>query len=192
LLEIVEEHNGVSAKSLEREGIRHALAELDAGRADVLVVAKLDRLSRSLKDFAGLIERARAQGWLIVALDNEVDMTTPQGEAMAGVSAVFAQLERRLIGERTKAALAVKKAQGVRLGRPTSLSDETIQSMIEQSKAGWTLQRIADDLNTRGVPTSQGAPRWSPGSVRAVLHGPNARQLGWTETPRHRHGGRRA
>jgi len=194
LLEIIEETNGVSAKSLERPGIVRALAELDAGRSDALMVAKLDRLSRSVKDFAELTERARVGSWSIVALDLGVDTTTPQGEAMANVSAVFAQLERRLIGERTKAALAVKKAQGVRLGRPVHPKVlEALPRMIEQSKQGWTLQRIADDLTARGVPTSQGgAVAWRPSSVRTVLHGPDAKRLGWVETPRHRHGGRRA
>jgi len=193
LLEVVEEHNGVSAKSLERPGIVRALAELDVGKADALMVAKLDRLSRSVKDFAELTERARIGGWSIVALDLGVDTTTPQGEAMANVSAVFAQLERRLIGERTKAALAVKKAQGVRLGRPIHPKVlEALPRMIEQSRQGWTLQQIADDLTAHGVPTSQGGlVPWRPSSVRTVLHGPDAQRLGWWEGPRHRHGGRR-
>ncbi len=201
LLEIVEETNGTSAKSLERPGIVRVLADLDAGRSDALMVAKLDRLSRSVKDFAELTERARVGSWSIVALDLGVDTTTPQGEAMANVSAVFAQLERRLIGERTKVALAAKKAAGVRLGRPSSLSDETIRRMIDQSADNWTLQQIADDLNARGVPTSQGPRKrsdgsygvavWRPSSVRAVLRGPEAQRLGWMEAPRHRHGGRR-
>ena len=87
-------------------------------RADALVVAKLDRLSRSLLDFAALMEDARKEGWALVILDLGVDTTTPSGEMIANVMATFAQFERRLIGQRTKDALAVKKRQGVRLGRP--------------------------------------------------------------------------
>jgi DNA invertase Pin-like site-specific DNA recombinase len=86
-----------------------------------LVVAKLDRLSRSMIDFTGVMAKAQKQGWALVALDCAVDTTTPAGEAMAHVLATFAQFERRLIGQRTREALAVKRKQGVRLGRPQDL-----------------------------------------------------------------------
>jgi len=169
LLEVVEEHNGVSAKSLERPGILRALAELDAGRADALMVAKLDRLSRSLRDFVTTMERARKKGWAIIALDTPVDTTTAMGEGMANMVATFAQIERRLIGERTKAALAVKKAQGVRLGRPRSLPDDVVARIVADRAAGLTLRAIADRLNTEGVPTALGAASWWPNTVRGIL-----------------------
>jgi DNA invertase Pin-like site-specific DNA recombinase len=89
---------------------------LEAGQADALVVAKLDRLSRSVGDFAGLMDLARRQGWALIALDLGVDTTTPAGEMMANVMASFAQFERRVIAQRTKDALAQAKARGVRLG----------------------------------------------------------------------------
>jgi DNA invertase Pin-like site-specific DNA recombinase len=65
------------------------------------VVAKLDRLSRSMLDFTAVMAQAQKQGWALVALDCAVDTTTPAGEAMANVLATFAQFERRLIGQRT-------------------------------------------------------------------------------------------
>ena len=67
--------------------------------------------------FTAVMARAQKQGWAVVALDCAVDTTTPAGEAVANVLAVFAQFERRLISQRTREALAIKKAQGVRLGR---------------------------------------------------------------------------
>lgn len=88
-----------------------ALEAVEGGQADALCVAKLDRLSRSLLDFAGLMERSRKRGWSLVALDLGVDTSTPSGEMMASVLATFAQFERRLIGERTRAALAEKRAR---------------------------------------------------------------------------------
>jgi DNA invertase Pin-like site-specific DNA recombinase len=106
----------ISAKTLDRPALVVALADLDAGQGDTLMVAKLDRLTRSVHDATGLLLRAEAGRWYLVALDAPVDTTTPQGAAMAQVFAVFAELERRLIAERTKAALAVKRSQGVRLG----------------------------------------------------------------------------
>src|SRR6478672_8781012 len=120
LLEVVEDA-GFSAKDLKRPGIQEALRVLQEGDAKALVVAKLDRLSRSMIDFTGLMAKAQKQGWALVALDCAVDTTTPAGEAMANMLATFAQFERRLISQRTREALAVKKAQGVRIGRPTAM-----------------------------------------------------------------------
>ena len=70
---------------------------------------KLDRLTRSVHDATGLMQRSENSGWGLVALDAPVDTTTPAGRAMAQILSVFAELERRLIGERTKAALAIKR-----------------------------------------------------------------------------------
>jgi DNA invertase Pin-like site-specific DNA recombinase len=74
--------------------------------------------------------RAEKGGWGLVALDVAVDTTTPAGAAMTQILSVFAELERRLIGERTKAALAVKRAQGVKLGRPRSLPDDVVGRIV--------------------------------------------------------------
>jgi DNA invertase Pin-like site-specific DNA recombinase len=133
------------------------------------MVAKLDRLSRSLFDFAGLMERARRKGWALVALDLGVDTTTPSGEMMAAVLATFAQFERRMIGLRTKEALAAKRAAGVRLGRPRRLSDDVVVSIVADRESGLTLQAIADRLNIENVPTAQGGKLWRAAQVRAVL-----------------------
>ena len=105
-----------SGKDIDRQGISRALAMLKNKQADVLVVAKLDRLSRSLKDFAGLMETAEKQGWAIIALDFGLDMTTPTGEMVANISGAVSRYERRLMGLRTKEALAELNAS--RLPRP--------------------------------------------------------------------------
>ena len=103
----------------KRPGLDAALAMIERGDADALVVAKVDRLSRSLLDFAGIVERSRKQDWQLVALDLGVDTTTPQGEMLASVLAVFAQFERRLIGERTKRR-ACREARQRRPARPAA------------------------------------------------------------------------
>src|SRR5687768_6703562 len=82
LVEVVEDR-GYSARDLKRPAIRAALEELERGRADGLVVAKLDRLSRSMLDFTAIMGKAQKQSWALVALDCAVDTTTPAGEAMA-------------------------------------------------------------------------------------------------------------
>lgn len=165
----VVEDAGLSGKSLERPGLTEAITMVEGDKADALVVAKLDRLSRSLLDFAGLMERARRKGWAIVALDLGVDTTTPAGEMMANVLATFSQFERRLIGQRTKDALAVKKAEGVVLGRPRKLSDEVVARIVAMRATGMSLAAIADTLSGEGVPTAQGGARWYSSTVRHVL-----------------------
>jgi DNA invertase Pin-like site-specific DNA recombinase len=168
ILEVIEDA-GYSAKDLKRPGVHAALEALESGWADALVVAKLDRLSRSMLDFTALMAKAQKQSWALVALDCAVDTTTPAGEAMAHVLATFAQFERRLIAERTKAALAVKKAQGVRLGRPASIPGELAKRIIRMRERGLTLQAICDTLNDERLPTPRGGACWRPTSLRAVL-----------------------
>jgi DNA invertase Pin-like site-specific DNA recombinase len=168
LIEVVEDA-GWSAKDLRRPGIKAALAVLEAGDAKALVVAKLDRLSRSLLDFAGLMAKAQQQGWGVIALDVQVDTSTASGEAMANMLATFAQFERRLIGQRTKEALEVKKASGVRLGRPPQIPRSVVRRIQRQRARGETLDAIAESLNRDEVPTAQGGLRWYAATVRHVL-----------------------
>src|SRR3954452_12462774 len=99
---------------------------------------------------------AQKPRWAIVVLDLNVDTTTPAGEAMAHLLATFAQFERRLIGQRTREALAVKRAEGVRLGRPPTVPDDVARRIRRQRAAGATLRQIAADLNKEGVPTARG------------------------------------
>jgi DNA invertase Pin-like site-specific DNA recombinase len=78
-------------------------------------------------------------------------------------------LERKRIGERTKEALAVRKAEGVQLGRPASTSPQLAKGIVRMRKRGMTLQAIRDTLNAEGVPTARGGREWRPTSLRAVL-----------------------
>jgi DNA invertase Pin-like site-specific DNA recombinase len=160
--------DGYSAKSLKRPGIQRALGMLAAGDAGVLVVTKLDRLSRSVIDFAGLLSLAQRQGWALVVLDLGLDLTTPNGKFVASIMASVGELERDLIGERTKAALAVKRAQGTRLGRPVKLTLEIRQFICQARGNGYTLQSIANTLTAKGIPTAHGGS-WRPGTVAHVL-----------------------
>src|SRR4051812_3759964 len=94
---------GVSGRTTKRPELQRLLGQL--GEGDVLVAAKLDRLSRSLLDFAELIERSQREGWSIAVLDVGVDLSTPIGRMVSGVLATFAQFEREMISERTTRAL---------------------------------------------------------------------------------------
>lgn len=161
---------GTSGKTIKgRPQLEASLKMLKAHEADVLVVSKLDRLSRSLLDFAQLMEQARKQAWALVILDLGVDTSSPSGAMLANIMASFAEYERNLIAQRTKDALAAKKAEGARLGRPSGLPHELIEKILELRETGKSLREIATILNTEAVPTSRGGSLWHPSSVRAVL-----------------------
>jgi DNA invertase Pin-like site-specific DNA recombinase len=168
LIETIEDR-GYSAKDLRRPGVQEALRTLEGGEANGLVVAKLDRLSRSMLDFTGLMAKAQKQGWALVALDCAVDTTTPAGEAMANVLATFAQFERRLISQRTREALAIKRASGVRLGRPPTVPQDVVSRIQRQRQHGESLRAIAESLNRDEVPTAQGGGQWYAATVRGIL-----------------------
>jgi DNA invertase Pin-like site-specific DNA recombinase len=163
------EEDVLSGKTLNRPGLKAALEACRSGEASGIVVAKLDRLSRSIVDFGQLLEEARKRGFNVVALDLGLDLSTPQGELVANVIASVAQWERRIIGQRTREALAVKRAQGVRVGRPPTLPASVLERIKRERARGLTLAAIAEGLNRDGVPTAQGGVRWYPATVRAVL-----------------------
>lgn len=159
--------DGYSAKDLHRPGIKAALDGIC--KDDVLVVAKLDRLSRSILDFAGLAERARQEGWSLVALDLGVDTTTAAGELVANVMAAVAQWERRAIGERTSAAMQSAKARGTHVGRPVEMDADLRSRILRDREGGATLAAIAHRLTGEGVPTVRGGKCWYPSTVGKVL-----------------------
>ncbi|MCZ4301344.1 recombinase family protein [Microbacterium oxydans] len=161
------EDAGVSAKSLDRPQLQAALDRLNVSpkRRDVdgIVVAKLDRLSRSVVDFAGVLELARARKWALVAIDLGVDTSSPTGELVANVMMSVAQWERRVIGERTSAAMQAAKRAGRHMGRVSALPKVTGARLLALRKTH-TLAATAVALNAEGFTTATGAP-WSPNSV---------------------------
>lgn len=164
------EDAGISGKALSgRPGLQGALSAVRSTEGSALVVAKLDRLSRSLLDFAALMQQSQREGWGLLALDLGVDTSTPSGEMMANVMATFAQFERRIISQRTKDALAVKKAEGVKLGRQVRTDPQIVSLVHQMREDGGTLKAIAGHLNESQVPTSHGGKCWYPSTVRSLL-----------------------
>jgi DNA invertase Pin-like site-specific DNA recombinase len=157
-----------SGKNLNRPAISHLLDVLDRD-GGVLVVAKLDRLSRSVYHFSGIVERALRHRWALVVLDADVDTSTPAGALFANMLASYADYERRVISHRTKDALAQLKAQGVRLGRPVALPEPVRSRVASERAQGRSLRAIADTLTDEGVPTAQGGARWHASTVASVL-----------------------
>lgn len=163
--------DGYSAKSLDRPAMAEALRLLAAGEADALVVAKLDRLSRSVVDFSNTLATAKKQRWAVVLLDLGVDTSTPNGKLVAGLMAQIAEWERDIIAQRTKEALAAAKARGARLGRPRETPDAVVAQVVDLHSEGLSLRAIARTLTDSAVPTTRGAAEWRASSVRRVLNG---------------------
>jgi len=107
---------GRSAKDVRRRSVLQQLLR-EIGPGDVLVVARLDRLTRSLGDFAELVADAQGRGWRLVVNDGSFDLESVAGRAMAGMMAVFAQMERELISARTAEGIAERRAAGAGGGR---------------------------------------------------------------------------
>jgi DNA invertase Pin-like site-specific DNA recombinase len=161
------EDAGLSAKSLDRPQLQAALARLHVlpkhRDVDGVVVAKLDRLSRSVVDFAGVLELARSRKWALVAIDLGVDTSTPTGELVANVMMSVAQWERRVIGERTSAAMQAAKRAGRHMGRVSALPQTTGDRLVAL-RGTHTLASTAAQLNAEGLSTATGA-RWSANNV---------------------------
>lgn len=157
-----------------RPGLGPALASLGPG--DVLAVAKLDRLSRSVLDFARILRRAEAEGWGIVVLDLGVDMTTPNGRLVAHVLMAVAEWERDMISQRIKEGLAQSpKTLGRRPGLPpigggrsAGVPDAVVAAVHDLREAGRSPRAIAARLNAYGHPSPRGK-RWHRTSVVRLL-----------------------
>jgi DNA invertase Pin-like site-specific DNA recombinase len=161
--------DGWTGAHTRRPGLTWALEQLASGHADGLVVAKLNRLSRSVADFAALLRTAQKQRWSLVALDLGIDTSTVNGRLVANIVMSVAEWEREIIAERTREALAEAKEQGVRLGRPILVEPSTVELVRGLRDAGHTLRAIAEELNGRGVPTAHGGARWRSSTLRGVL-----------------------
>lgn len=177
-----EEHE--SGKNDARPQLAQAIATCEKQGA-TLLIAKLDRLSRRVAFLFELKEQLEAKGLEAVCVDMPEIM---KSTLMLGVMASLAQQERELISERTKAALAAKKAQGAKLGRPKgadmgkAVEAATAKRMTDaqawaeshgpaikrMSKNGMNSNQIAATLNESGIPTRRGG-KWTATSVKRIL-----------------------
>lgn len=176
---------GASAKTLEREGLRRALGMLRSGRAEALLVVKLDRLTRSVKDLGELVEEYFASGrWALLSVGEQVDTRTASGRLVLNVLASVAQWEREATGERTSAALRHKAAQGEYTGgrapygyrvaddgvhvEPNSDEQRVLADVTALRGNGRSLNAIAADLTARSVLSRAGKP-FAAGQIAQLL-----------------------
>jgi site-specific DNA recombinase len=167
VLEVIRDE-GTSAKSLHRPGLARLLALVKAGAVQVVVVAKLDRLTRSVGDLDKLMKLFERKGVALVSLQESLDATTATGRLMMNLFASVSQWEREVIGERTKDAMQHLKASGQVYSRPVFDAAATLARIHTMRAAGATYQEIADELTAAGVPTTRGGA-WAPATIPSIL-----------------------
>lgn len=177
---------GESAKTLNRPGLQKALAMLRRGEADGLIVAKLDRLSRSVADWQVLIDSyfGERSGKQLFSVADSIDTRTAAGRLVLNVLLSVAQWEREAIAERTRDALQHKIRKNERCGEvrfgydladdgktlvPNTEEQGAIRVMVELRERGYTFRRIAESLTDRGIPTKEGGETWTHTAVRNIL-----------------------
>lgn len=164
-----EQASGKSMSRKARPVLNEALDMLTSGAAHYLLAIRIDRISRSVEDFSGLMGRSRREGWAMVLSEMDLDTTTSQGEFMANVQVSVAQYERRLIGDRTREGLAQRKREGVMLGRRTEMPVAVVKRIKAERRDGAGYTAIAKGLTEDGTPTAQGGARWYPATVKKIL-----------------------
>jgi DNA invertase Pin-like site-specific DNA recombinase/peptidoglycan hydrolase-like protein with peptidoglycan-binding domain len=168
LVEVVTDRE--TGRSLERPGLGYALERIAEGEARGLVVCDLQPLSRSIVDLGTLLEWFRDAQAALIALDLDIDTSTPVGDQLAGTLITLSEWGRERIAQRTRSGLAEIRASGQRVGRPAVSDQPDLADRIHAMRAaGMTLQAISDRLNGEGVPTLRGGAKWRPSSVQAAL-----------------------
>jgi DNA invertase Pin-like site-specific DNA recombinase len=166
---------GASAKSLDRPGLARALEMLRKGIADALLVTKMDRLTRSVRDLGTLVERFFANGKAaLLSVSEQVDTRTAAGRMILNIMATISQWERETISARTAVAMQHKAATGEYIGGDPPfgyrvaedgvrlVEVEAEQAVLAEARklraAGRSLRAVARELDARGLRSRVGRP----------------------------------
>lgn len=162
---------GESAKSLNRPGMARLLSLVDSGAVNTVIIAKLDRLTRSVRDLAELLEHFNRRGVSLVSVAESLDTGTAAGRLVLNIMTAVSQWEREAIGERTRGAMHHKRTNGERVGTlpfgyrvgpdGSHLEADTAEQSIlfrirELKAAGYTTRHITAELNRQGFTTRRG------------------------------------
>ena len=186
---------GFSGGTMERPGLQRLLADVDAGKVDVIVVYKIDRLSRSLLDFMKMIERFNQKGVSFVSVTQHFNTTDPTGRMFLGILITFAQYEREVIAERIRDKVAATKRRGKYCGGPAILGYDVdgkekkllvnpeearlVQRIFRRFTQLASARRVAAELNEQGYhtkswTTKKGKRRegrsWNTGHIYRLLN----------------------
>jgi site-specific DNA recombinase len=189
LLEVIVD-GGESAKSLNRPGLQRLLGLVNAGKIDAVIVAKLDRLTRSVKDLCGLLELFEKRKVSLISVAESLDTGSAAGRLVITIMAAVSQWEREAIGERTRDALRHKSGNGERVGNigfgyrlaadglhlePDPVEQAALKAARKLRSSGQSLRAVAAALNQSGHRTRRGTP-WRLESVVRVIKQDAARQ----------------
>lgn len=174
-----------------REGGQRLLSVIQSRQAEAVVMLKLDRMFRNAGDCLTTVEKWERSGVALHVVDlggNAIDTTSAAGRFMLVVLAGAAEMERNLTRERTRSAMAVKKANGQRVGTvpygcnlasdgvalvENPAEQAVIADIVAMRQAGRSFQKIADTLTDRRIPTKTGkSDRWAWQAVAAILRRP--------------------
>jgi DNA invertase Pin-like site-specific DNA recombinase len=183
LLEVIVD-GGESAKSLNRPGLQRLLALINGGQVQAVIVAKLDRLTRSVKDLCNLLELFEKRKVALISVAESLDTGSAGGRLVITIMAAVSQWEREAIGERTRDALRHKRNQGQRVGNipfgsrlaadgqrlePDATEQSALQEIRRLRSAGKSLRGIAAALNSRAYRTRRGTA-WRLESVARIVN----------------------
>jgi DNA invertase Pin-like site-specific DNA recombinase len=169
---------GFSGATMERPALQRLLADISAGRVDTVVVYKIDRLTRSLADFAKIVEILDARGASFVSVTQQFNTTTSMGRLTLNVLLSFAQFEREVIGERIRDKIAASKRKGMWMGgvpplgyraedRKLVIIDseaETARSIFRRYAELGSVRLLKQELEARGINSKS----WTSASGRAI------------------------
>lgn len=162
---------GESAKSLSRPGMERLLALVDRGEVGTVIIAKLDRLTRSVKDLATLLERFQKRNVGLVSVSESLDTKSAAGRLVLNIMCAVSQWEREAIGERTREAMRHKRAKGERVGtvpfgfklsrdgrnlEPNEEERQVLTAIRSMRSEGCTFREVAAKLNADGMRTRTG------------------------------------
>jgi DNA invertase Pin-like site-specific DNA recombinase len=176
---------GASASSMEgRAGLAQALDDVRKGRADGLLVAKLDRLTRSTRDLGAILDECNKRGWALLSVAEQLDTASAAGRLVCGILGVVGQWEREAIAERTSEVMQSMRARGLYTGGKCPYGFELFDGQLEVNKAeqlviravkvyreaGLSLRGIAKQLEKRGMFARAGKP-WTAQSIANIAEG---------------------
>jgi DNA invertase Pin-like site-specific DNA recombinase len=182
LLDVIVD-GGESAKSLNRPGLQRLLDLINAGKVEAVIVAKLDRLTRSVKDLCGLLELFEKRKVALVSVAESLDTGSAAGRLVITIMAAVSQWEREAIGERTRDALCHKRGKGERVGdiefgyrlaadevhiEPDLGEQAALAAIRKLRSGGHSLRAVAGALNTSGHRTRRGTEWRLESVVRAI------------------------
>lgn len=183
LLDVIVD-GGESAKSLNRPGLQRLLGLVNAGKVEAVIVAKLDRLTRSVKDLCGLLELFEKRKVALISVAESLDTGSAAGRLVITIMGAVSQWEREAIGERTRDALRHKRGNGERVGNieygyrlaadgthlePDPAEQAALSAMREFRAGGHSFRAVASILNQHGHRTRRGTP-WRLESVVRAIH----------------------